>query len=923
MRYILLFILSAVTACATIHTADTPEWDDVYAKYLLCGDNVGDILQIPAGEATWVKTMKITKGIIVRGDPGGGTIIYDAVLKENGDNGVTDEAVFALNVDEPKQIKLQDIKLRPTAAQPTRPNPSASGSYRWGAIQIVGSSSRYVLERIDTLNLANHHIHTHEWGSARGVIADCTLVNNLYHMHLIRFQHSKADGRSYGNGPWENPLRAGTPEAFYVENCRLTASTTGIGTMDGFGARYVQRGNTTVNAGFGHHGTESTQITRAPRFCEIYLNRSNRPAANGTKDSWLDMRDGNVFAWGNFIEGSFNSFVKHNSYRQRTNFAPWFIADGTMLWDQNDTSDGAGTPGPYNVGTGANDGVFEGGTITSSDTISYNGGTNRRIFDTSKAWTDDQWVNYVFRRGKGPIQAVSGNTTSVTAAPETDWGGLSFAGYTITRLDNNQKSVVSSHVGNVLTTNADFFRSNFTGFTGQFILTASAHITDNGADYLILSNNFQGSIPSGPAGLWYELRKVTRQLDQTGMGQCTQITPQSPQSAIPHQNLNQQLQKSYYWSNLYKGSPYPVVGGYGGIIQNNRDFLYDIGPVDYNGTAGMRSGTKAQMLAITPTLADAAFWVTDEGSWNVSFSGTIAATAIQKGYMCEIVSVGTTDFTAINSPLNNVGQYFVASGVGTGTGTVKPVQGCLYVWDGDSWELNYVPYTYPHPLLEMGSADVTAPVLSSATINNDGSLLTLTFSENVVGIDASDFSLSGGLSLSNNSGNGLSWTFSISPAATYATAYTLGHTPDTAEDLAGNPLGSFSGTAVTNNTANPDAQDPTILTATIDGAGTTLTIVYSEAVTGVSLVDYALSGGVSLSGLAGTGDTRTATITPPAIYGLAYTLDYTPGGTVDLEGNPMAAIVDGYVGNGTSPPAAPEPSRAGRRGRKQGTPQGR
>ena len=61
-------------------------------------------------------------------------------------------------------------------------------------------------------------------------------------------------------------------------------------------------------------------------------------------------------------------------------------------------------------------------------------------------------------------------------------------------------------------------------------------------------------------------------------------------------------------------------------------------------------------------------------------SDPIAATAIvaDSGYF--IATVGDTDFTAIGASANTVGEYFVATGAGTGTGTARPA-------------LGYVPYS--------------------------------------------------------------------------------------------------------------------------------------------------------------------------------------------------------------------------------------
>ena len=60
-------------------------------------------------------------------------------------------------------------------------------------------------------------------------------------------------------------------------------------------------------------------------------------------------------------------------------------------------------------------------------------------------------------------------------------------------------------------------------------------------------------------------------------------------------------------------------------------------------------------------------------------SDPIASTAIVSGSGYFIATVGNTDFTLIGSSANTVGEYFVATGAGTGTGTARPA-------------LGYVPY---------------------------------------------------------------------------------------------------------------------------------------------------------------------------------------------------------------------------------------
>jgi len=84
------------------------------------------------------------------------------------------------------------------------------------------------------------------------------------------------------------------------------------------------------------------------------------------------------------------------------------------------------------------------------------------------------------------------------------------------------------------------------------------------------------------------------------------------------------------------------------IIKADRDYFKQTVGATFNGASGVGRGTKAQMLAITPTKTGVGFWVTDEGSWNTTL------------------------------PANTSGRF--------------------YLWSGSSWVLKYIPYTYPHPL---------------------------------------------------------------------------------------------------------------------------------------------------------------------------------------------------------------------------------
>ncbi len=126
----------------------------------------------------------------------------------------------------------------------------------------------------------------------------------------------------------------------------------------------------------------------------------------------------------------------------------------------------------------------------------------------------------------------------------------------------------------------------------------------------------------------------------------------------------------YVWHNTRAGLNWEasVANDATNIIQPDRDY-YDYN-ASFDGSSGIGLGTKAEMNSITPTFIGVGFWVTDEGEWNSE------------------------------NP-----EY----------------DGRLYVWDGDSWEIHYTPYAYPHPLRVITRGDVD----NSGAIKTTDALLTL------------------------------------------------------------------------------------------------------------------------------------------------------------------------------------------------------
>lgn len=422
------------------------------------------------------------------------------------------------------------------------------------------------------------------------------------------------------------------------------------------------------------------------------------------------------------------------------------------------------------------------------------------LHDSSKAWSDDQWNGYQVRL-KASYTGSSGGVRTVTVSPSPGWVVGQWNGWEFTKTSDNTKGKVLSNTADTITLRTDFYPVNMTG-GGAFQLSLGRKIDDTTATTLTTSQTTEGGDIVYVDGMEYEIRNLLHIIDQPGAGPSDAIVGSPPN----HQDLNQGLEPIYVWLNDKGGNETYQYG-----VSKESYMQYDVQVfahnASFNGTTGIGVGTAAQMAAITPTTTGVGFWVTDAGDWNSTFSGTIGASSIAEGYLCEIVSAGTTDFTLIGSSSNTIGKVFKATGAGTGTGTVKPAQGTLYTWDGDSWEVHYEPYPYPHPLRTVDPPDTTAPTLVSASI--DGSTLTLAFSEPVVDGAAAQFTLSSG-SLSAYSGSGATRTMTVTPAAAFGDpTYTLNYTPGDIEDTAANALAAISGFVVTNDTDPPPTEpDP-------------------------------------------------------------------------------------------------------------------
>lgn len=203
-------------------------------------------------------------------------------------------------------------------------------------------------------------------------------------------------------------------------------------------------------------------------------------------------------------------------------------------------------------------------------------------------------------------------------------------------------------------------------------------ITSNGSNTLVVVAGTGGPGSWTPvAGDTIQILRATVCMDQAGgrgNGALLSGLNTNPNLANPIGPSNQALSPAYFWANPFTGgTPSGYIGTNTARVVRNRDWYQDnlnqiaqSSPTSpFNGSSGTGYGTLANRPATCT--AGTAYWATDQGTWNTT---------------------GTT-----------------IPGVSSST------QGELFICGATGWPTlpSYVPYTYPHPLVNGSSGTAGNP----------------------------------------------------------------------------------------------------------------------------------------------------------------------------------------------------------------------
>jgi len=538
----------------------------------------------------------------------------------------------------------------------------------------------------------------------------------------------------WGDGSWAVPIDPGGPTAVYLEDNNLIQNIPGqlgkVKISDYYGGcRVVWRKNVVQDSNWASHGTgDGSGNMRGPVKVEYYWNEVTY--TNPFSLNAINCRGGWFIHCQNTYNANVTNIMSLHQYLYNSQHGKFGQSDGGNEWDNNDLTDGAGTPG------GAGDGVFEAGTATS-------GTMPDTLVDSSKSWDPSdggEWVGYVVRvttpntfdwpRGyiASNIESNTSNTLLVSGYSNTT-PGINNAGQpasaapalafndadpdTITRSDGLSFLVDDGFIDyglRVLISGADEAGNNGTFVTtsvtaSTITLDPSVELTADASDAnaILKMIKWGANNPNRDkdfrVGATYEIRRVDLSLDQVGASmsdivrraatgaiynvlakdQDSKVADGSdagsplffPDGARIRVPVNQTVYPAYSFANVHPGT---IVGAHSveSPVLGDYHFFLDTAthepPTVFDGTTGVGVGTLAQMNAITPTLLNVGWFADDQGG----------------------------DMNGDGDP-----------------------DGEFYIWNGSSWELYWEPYTYPHPMRsdEGGGPDPPAPAPGSTAVN--------------------------------------------------------------------------------------------------------------------------------------------------------------------------------------------------------------
>lgn len=359
----------------------------------------GDVIRIPAGTATWTKSVNVgtqtgwtppafsTKAITLEGAGMDSTFIIDSIptpLATGNPRGT----LLNIATKEGGLTRVTGMTLNSSIYRDLDP-----GVYNPAMIGIGGYSHAWRIDHVHFIVAVGHGIGVS--GSTYGVIDHNTFDLFGWHFGMYIF-HPNWGGEDNGDGSWTDSLYAGREKAVFIEDNIFNASPYSSA-IDGWsGGRAVFRHNTLHNAAINNHGLDSPGRLRSMRSTEIY---ENTVTLNDSAQYYYvgQLRGGTFIVFNNTITSLFPGSFIIEDYRDYDTFDPWGKCDGTSPFDSND-----------NV-------TYDSGSTTGS-------AGSKVMVCAGRRWTANRWQGYhLHNLTKGQSDLIISNTADTIRTSGLTW----------------------------------------------------------------------------------------------------------------------------------------------------------------------------------------------------------------------------------------------------------------------------------------------------------------------------------------------------------------------------------------------------------------------------------------------------------------------------------------------------------------------
>jgi hypothetical protein len=329
---VMLLAVSVTGQAATVN-ARSPSLADVSTAVASAAK--GDMVIVPAGTASWTKTLVINKPITLVGQ----TTVNYANETANNETIILDDVqprnpIIHANVTSGDMTVEPTVPLLQIKGFTFRGSPNTTSGSRIAAIQLSGTCPAVRISNCHFDSLHQRSIYTFGW--IYGVMDNCLHTLTVFTQTGVMGM-ATYNGQKYGDGSWTEDAHWGSYKFFFTENNVVHNLFKKGGNMDAKrGARYVVRYSKLYDGSFVQtHGTEGDR-DRGCRAIEFYKNICMR--STGGPGSPGGLRSGNILFHDNQYKGVplGHAFLSVVAFRTFVNFRPWGLASGANPWDQND-----------------------------------------------------------------------------------------------------------------------------------------------------------------------------------------------------------------------------------------------------------------------------------------------------------------------------------------------------------------------------------------------------------------------------------------------------------------------------------------------------------------------------------------------------------------------------------------------------------